>query len=324
MMISVLIIGHASATDVSVSPTKGMVNEGQTFDISVMISPQDAPIAGAQMNLEYDQLLLRINSITEGNFFKQNGETFFKNLIIDNSSGQVRNIIGVILGKKNVTTTGTFIIINNTAISKSISEIKLSNVKLDDSNASYIDVNVINGSVFINTDSSSTIYPEPIISNATVYPSIIPVDTDNDPRWGELARINVNVTSNSTIASVTVDLSAIGGSQSQAMFHKGEDIWSIDTNASAGTPPGTYDLKINAEDIYGNQNESVNVPLEVMLNGDVNGDNKVNVIDAMLLYNYIYNKENYIISSETVADVSGDGVVDTIDAMVLLQGRDLK
>ncbi|MDP2846411.1 MAG: hypothetical protein Q8N79_10140, partial [Candidatus Methanoperedens sp.] len=81
----------------------------------------------------------------------------------------------------------------------------------------------------------------------TPSPSLIPDDTDNVPRWGELSQLNVTATGD--IASVSIDLSQIGGLPAQPMVNAGGNIWSVTANASAGTPPRTYYLKVNAADV---------------------------------------------------------------------------
>ena len=53
--------------------------------------------------------------------------------------------------------------------------------------------------------------------------------------------------------------------------------------------------------------------------GDVNGDGKVNNVDAMLILQYdalLIKKEDLDL---TVGDVDGDGDVDNVDAMLILQ-----
>jgi len=159
----------------------------------------------------------------------------------------------------------------------------------------------------------------PIVTNPSSS-QLIPDDTDNDPRWGETATLKVTVTDDSSVASVTINLSAIGGSPIQPMTNISDNIWSFTTNASAGTPPQTYYIQVNATDIYSKSNTSVSIPLIVMRNGDTTGDNVVNIADAMLLANnvsYPYHVPPYAISSSFVADVTGDGVVNIADAMLI-------
>ncbi|CAG0986394.1 hypothetical protein FLAV_02061 [Flavobacteriales bacterium] len=93
------------------------ISAGQTFDIGVKVDPQSIAIAGAQLDISYNKSVLKINSIMEGNLFKQYGTTtIFNGGVIDNSLGRAVNIYGSIIGQKNGQTPGTFIIINATAL----------------------------------------------------------------------------------------------------------------------------------------------------------------------------------------------------------------
>ena len=174
-----------------------------------------------------------------------------------------------------------------------------------------------NGSVSITWNVNIFDTNQPSVTNPTASPSIIPDDTDNDPRWGELSQLNVTVTADKSIASVTIDLSAISGSSAQPMVNTGANIWSVTTSAPDGTPPQTYDLKVNATDIDGNSSTSVGILLTVMKNGDTNGNGVVNIVDSMLLSNYVSYPGQYSISSESIADVNGDSVVNIVDAQLL-------
>jgi hypothetical protein len=187
---------------------------------------------------------------------------------------------------------------------------------------------------------------EPIVTNPSAAPLIIPDDTDNEPRWGELAELMVNVTDESELASVTVNLSAIGGGSKEpmgnglgvaCMFNIGNytvesTLWTVynyTTNASAGTANwnetlGTYVpycLPVNATDIYGNSNISVCIELTVMNNGDVDGDGDVSYSDAMYLYKWKVGEPGFDTIHETIADVDGDGDVSYSDAMYLYKWK---
>jgi hypothetical protein len=147
----------------------------------------------------------------------------------------------------------------------------------------------------------------------------IPDDTDSEPLWGETAQLNVTVTDDSGVASVTVNLSEIGGSTAKQMINIGGNIWSITTNASAGTPPKLYNLTVNATDISGNSNTSVKIPLRVMKNGDCTGNGAVNIGDALRLANNVSFPGNpaYALSSPYVCEVTGNGVINIGDALRL-------
>ena len=149
-----LLIGQASAAEMTVIPSSKIVSQGETFYMNISIDPQGAAIAGAQVNIAFDKTIIKVNEITEGSLFRQNGikTTFFNGGIINNSSGTVINIFDAILGRANVSTPGTFIIINMTAIgSYGMSGINLSNAKISDQNGILIFLNVKNGSITINS-----------------------------------------------------------------------------------------------------------------------------------------------------------------------------
>ena len=149
-----LLIGQASAAEMTVIPSSKIVSQGETFCLNISIDPKGAAIAGAQVNIAFDKTLIKVNEITEGTLFKQNGikTTFFNSGIINNSSGTVINIFDAILGRANVSTPGTFIVINMTAIgSYGMSGINLSNAKISDPDGNIIALNITNGSVKINT-----------------------------------------------------------------------------------------------------------------------------------------------------------------------------
>jgi len=149
LLVLVMLIPSSSAAEVTAS--NKIVAPGQSFDLNVSIKPLGTPIAGAQLDLSFDRSLLRINSITEGPLFKQKGSsTFFNGGIINNYAGTVVNIFDIIIGRSNVTSPGTFIIINMTVIGSSgTMGINLSNMKISDPNGSPVALNVTNGTVLI-------------------------------------------------------------------------------------------------------------------------------------------------------------------------------
>jgi hypothetical protein len=149
----IVLTGQAQAATIILSPSSKTVNQGQTFNLNVTIDPVGTAISGAQLNLAYNRSILTVNSITEGNLFKQNGaSTFFNGGTINNSKGAVENIFGVMLGPYNVSTPGTFISVNLTVIGQSGSTgIDLSNVMVSDLEGAAVAFNSTNGTININT-----------------------------------------------------------------------------------------------------------------------------------------------------------------------------
>lgn len=155
----IVLTGQAQAATIIVSPSSKTVNQGQTFNLNVTIDPIGTAISGAQLNLAYNRSILTVNSITEGNLFKQNGaNTFFNGGTINNSKGAVENVFGVMLGPYNVSTPGTFISVNLTVIGQSGSTgIDLSNVIISSSDAKAVPLDMANASIIINSP--------PVLSN---------------------------------------------------------------------------------------------------------------------------------------------------------------
>ncbi len=164
LILTFILIPQSLAADVIVSPSNKIVTQGQTFDLTIYLDPAGTPVAGAQLNIEYNKSIFKVNSIVEGNVFKQNGaNTFFNGGTINNFTGKVENIFDTIIGTESISTGDIFIIINATAIGLSgTSGINLSNVKISDRDANEVPVNLINGSIKINGYSPTT--PSPVIS----------------------------------------------------------------------------------------------------------------------------------------------------------------
>ncbi|RXE57121.1 hypothetical protein ABH15_03070 [Methanoculleus taiwanensis] len=159
----------------------------------------------------------------------------------------------------------------------------------------------------------------PVCPSPAASPDTIPTDTDGSAGWGESAALSVNVTGESTITSVTVNLSSIGGSASAAMAASGS-VWSLSTNATTASPfsGGAYqpvNLTVTATDAGGRTNTTV-IVLTVITNGDVNEDASVNLHDAYYLARSVLGVPGYTMHTN-VADVSGDGAASLFDAVYL-------
>ena len=158
----------------------------------------------------------------------------------------------------------------------------------------------------------------PSVTNPTANPSTIPVDTDDDPRWGETSNLSVTVTDTSGVQSVTIDLSSIGGSEAAPMLNIVDDVWSITTSAPNGTLPWTYSFPINAVNTNGNSTTSEAIQLNVMANGDVNEDGEVDLEDGIYTANHALLVQEYEDITEGLSDVNGDGIVNLNDGLYLI------
>jgi parallel beta-helix repeat protein len=112
------------------------------------------------------------------------------------------------------------------------------------------------------------------------------------PPGTNITRLNVTVSGN--VASVTINLSAIGGSSGTLMTRiPGTDIYTITTTANSCDNFPT-NLLVNATDTSGNFNNSVGIPLTVLLPGDVNFDCKIDLKDILFMRRYFAGLEPLI------------------------------
>ncbi|RXE56201.1 hypothetical protein ABH15_08615 [Methanoculleus taiwanensis] len=160
----------------------------------------------------------------------------------------------------------------------------------------------------------------PLVTDPAAAPAIIPTDTDGIPGTGERTMLSVAVTG-AGIASVTVNLSAIGGSSVAPMIDAGNGTWTMSTAATVPSPfvDGAYQpvlLPMNATDQNGISNTSVSIPLMVVRNGDANQDNRVTLYDAVYIARHTLEMEGYPMTG-SVGMVSGGEALSLPDAMYL-------
>jgi hypothetical protein len=292
LSVTVLLVALATAatsvaTTVTIQSATGQVSEITT--VPIMINDVTG-VKGAHILLEFDSSVVHALDIGNSAFAL---ETFKE---IDNQSGYVRYAVFSLTALNgdvkfaDVTLEGQNI---------GLSPLNLTVVSLDNGTG-QIPRDVVNGTFTVLSDTAA-----PIVTNPSADPVVIPDDTDNQPTWGELAELNVDVSDESAIDSVIFDLSAIGretvvGSGEFHAFNIGSytvdstfwAVFNISTNASAGTAGwngGTYVpycLPVNATDIYGHSNTSVCITLTVMKNGDVDENGAVNLDDGIYIVNY--------------------------------------
>ncbi len=158
-----------------------------------------------------------------------------------------------------------------------------------------------------------------VVSDPAASPSRIPTDDDGVPGWGETASLSVAVTGG--VASVTVDLSEVGGSPATPMTDGGDGAWSAGTTAVVASPfaDGAYlpvHLSVNATGTAGGSDTTVAVPLTVVKNGDANEDYRVSLYDAVYIARHAVGTGGYPMT-ESVGMVSGGDTLSIHDAMYL-------
>ena len=118
----------------------------------------------------------------------------------------------------------------------------------------------------------------PVVTNPSATPSSIPADGVTT------SLLDVTVKDDVVGDNVTVDLTDIGGEITFMPTLCG-DVYSVETVAAEGTPPGTYSLKVNATDINGNYNDTVSIALTVVSltydKADTNQDCEISMIELL-------------------------------------------
>jgi hypothetical protein len=186
---------------------------------------------------------------------------------------------------------------------------------------------VVDGSVTI--EMPPDIDP-PVVSDASVSRDTILNDNGRPRAPGtNTTVIEVTATDADTgVASVTIDLSHIGGSDAQPMERiAGTDTWTVTTNASDGVNLA-HRLVINATDNSGNHNDLVGVTLTVLRRGDVCRDNVIDSRDMLYIARYLASLEPEASSPPdamvgdvvgTAGGAEGDGIVDMADVVYLMR-----
>jgi hypothetical protein len=288
------------------------VLSGEHITTSIMIS-NITNVGTADIVLTYNQSVVHVVAVDTSDFD-------FMDAVIDNSGGRTR--------------IGTF----HAASGGLSGDVRLANVTLKavggggESSMLGLSINELKEASSEETSIPASVHngtftvwetTPPQVTDPVAYPYFIPEDTDFDPGWGETSRLNITVRDECDVASVTINLSAIGGPSDQIMTRiPGTDVWTVTVNASVGSAiyNGSYlphNLAVCATDAFGNVNTSVSIPLIVMKNGDVSENGEVTMYDAMYLARHIMGKPGFETMNENIGEVSGNGEVTIYDAMYL-------
>ena len=286
---------------------------GENISTSLMFG-DIANVGIADIFLTYNQSIVHVTGVSDSDFD-------FMDSLIDNSVGITR--IGAFQTSpgglsSDVKLANITLMAVGTAGSSSSLCIKINELKEATNEEITIPASTHNGTFTIVEATP------PLVTIPDANPLCIPEDTDFDPGWGETSQLNITVMDECGVASVTINLSGIGGLPEQPMTRiPGTDIWTVTTNASAQTAllcNETYlphNLTVCAVDTFGNVNTSVDVPLIVIKNGDVSENGEVTLYDAMYLARHTMGIPGFETVKDNICEVSGNGGVTLYDAMYL-------
>ena len=188
----------------------------------------------------------------------------------------------------------------------------LTTFELKDINYNTINTNDVDGSITIRENEP------PEVTNANVsQPKILNYAGGRGrPAGTHTVTLSVDVTDNVKVASVTIDLSSIGGGSAVPMNKGTGDTYSVVIDSVNGTNIGTAGINethcflVNATDTSGNSNTLVCIgPLEILRRGDVVRDNVVDMGDALYIARYSIGLETTA-PDPFVGDVVGPGGAD--------------
>jgi hypothetical protein len=147
-IICILLSSVTGATKITCDNITAKVN--QDFEIEIHCIPSTY-VKAFEARLSFNASVLQANFIREGNFF--DGYQTFKSPglgIIDNGNGSIKNIYGLIVGKGNVSTSGSLFIINFTGLKNGSSPVVFDMMLLTNETKYLEDVNATDGLVTID------------------------------------------------------------------------------------------------------------------------------------------------------------------------------
>lgn len=300
LMLMTGITPASATTTVSISPSTQIVSQEQSFTINISIEP-DTAIAGAQFNLQFNSSIVNVNSVMEGELFKQNGaNTLFNSGTIDNVAGVVTHVWGNILNTsgapKNISTSGTFAIINITASNTAAGTSPLAligvppiSVLVSDPEGNAVPISVINGTMKVNrAPELDSIGDKSVNGGQTLTFTITATDPDGD--------------------SLTYSASNL---PSGASFNPSSKTFSWNPSYFQA---GSYQVHFEVNDNGGlTDSETITITVNNAYSPyDINKDNIIDVSDLTIVGQH-YGEEN------PTYDLNHDGVVDVEDLVMIGQ-----
>jgi hypothetical protein len=333
----------ASAAGPTVSVNSADVSPGDTFTIDVTVDPQGEEIYGAQYDLTFDPAILQVVSQTKGDFLSQDDVSTlnvinkFNNAIGKLEYGEIRLATRVGVNNPGVLARITF-----EAVSAGSMDLLLSNVILADPFAQRIgEVMLNNGTVNVETATQRAIITIPdVVAMGTITVPITIEDVSNVGACHLTLSYDPDVVIVSSISSAHPDsdfdlLFANLGNAARG---------SVGVIAYQGASPGLSGDLLVADVTFmvmGPVGSSTPLNLEVvtltdatsdcnrisysirdgsftvLLNGDVNGDSRVDTADAIFLAQHLLGVDGFEMVAGIVADVNGNGVTEASDCMYL-------
>ncbi|OFV68502.1 MAG: protein containing APHP [Candidatus Syntrophoarchaeum caldarius] len=324
------------------------VSPGETFTIDITVDPQGEEIYGAQYDLYFDPAVLQVVSQTAGDFLTQDGASSIEVVnTINNTLGKLEygeTRMGV---ENGVTGTGVLATIEFEAVETGSTNLTLSNVLLSDPSAQPIAGVVLNNGVVNVVSGTPTPTPTPTGGAIVTIPDVAATGTLTAPirieNVTDAGAIHLTLTYDPDVVIVS---GACCNSDFDTLFANTEDAarGSITLIAYQTQNPGLNGDVLVADVTFmvvGSIGSSTplnltvttltdaspacnpipysvsNGSFTVFLNGDVNGDGRVDAADCMYLAKHLLGVSGFETIVEVAADVNGNGEIEASDCMYL-------
>ena len=230
---------------------------------------QNGPIASAIFDISYDTGILTVVGRERGDLTSNWDLPYYHNF--DWGTRVSANYDGVTEHAIQNGSIGSVVLLNFSVaeVPGATSKMNLTNIQLSDISGMEVGTAPAKNGTF-RVDAGA-----PIVINPSANPDTIVADgTDK-------TELNVTVTDDIADCNVTINLTSIGGDPVTYMnnignYTVGDVVWCIfnyTTTAAIGTPEGTHHLQVNATDLLGNYNNTVNITLNIEspVNGSIIG-----------------------------------------------------
>lgn len=311
IMILLILFLFSDSLVIADQPMSNMVSviaENETitsdsFIINITCNPGE-PIKSFEFDLDFDQTLFSVCSVSEGDFFS-GFDTFFNAGTINNESGVVTDVYGLIVGPGTVESTGVLVSITCDVISEGSGDVALSTVGLTNE-TSYLSVTGVNDTVIIDS-SKPEIQVEQLMHST-------PFDTDTTIGWVNLSCL---VTDDQGIDEVSVQITCPNSTivERDCLNRNGNAWFFNSSNDNLFTQPGNYSYSFFAVDQTAVSNTSVVYYVKIPANWDVNTDGTCDLLDFIQVseqYNEINAEHGWIRE-----DVDNNGEVAVLDLVLL-------
>ena len=134
---------------ISVNPEKNTIMKGEEFFVDVFIDPGKKPVSAVQFSLFFNNSILKIKNVQEGDFLRINEtQTIFSPGKINNTGGALLNVFGTMIKPGGSTTvSNTFARITMNSEYPGSSGIELRNVIVSGPDSKQYVVKILNGSI---------------------------------------------------------------------------------------------------------------------------------------------------------------------------------